>query len=31
MGCGDKKKDKEQPERDERIEGNLGNVKMTHD
>jgi hypothetical protein len=31
MGCGDKKKDKEQPKRDERIEENLGNVKMTHD
>jgi len=31
MGSGDKKKDKAQPKRDERIEGNHGNVKMTHD
>jgi hypothetical protein len=30
MGCGDKKKD-EQPKRDERIEGNLRSVKLTHD
>jgi hypothetical protein len=31
MSCGDKKKYKERPERDERIEGNLGNVKLTQD
>jgi hypothetical protein len=31
MGFGDKKKDREQSKRDERIEGNLGNVKLTHD